>query len=140
MEDSTGFRIKSDYSDNGPSIVIEDDGRVCYAYYIAVSGEIVGDVWLYNRCKAPVSPEWVDSNKAPFANPVEFVHQHELFSVPSGPEDFRVKWLDELSKLKAEIFLKDLRIGELAAGSKPGFALAAFKNGPLARAFETSNS
>ena len=39
------------------SVVIEDDGRVAYAYLLH-DDEIVGDVWLYNHGPAPAEPEW----------------------------------------------------------------------------------
>ncbi|ABQ33968.1 MAG: hypothetical protein EKK32_21005 [Bradyrhizobiaceae bacterium] len=34
------------------TIVVEDNGRVAYAYWLDAEGAIRGDVWLYNRCLA----------------------------------------------------------------------------------------
>jgi hypothetical protein len=45
------------HDESGSTIVIEDDGRVAYAYFYSPENEIVGDVWLYNRCRAPIATE-----------------------------------------------------------------------------------
>ena len=64
-----GETVKFTASDGKCAIVIEDDGRVGYAYFLDSRGDICGDVWLYNRCPAPDVPEWHDPSGAPFANP-----------------------------------------------------------------------
>jgi hypothetical protein len=53
-------------------LTFEDDGKVAYAY-LKKDNEIVGDLWLYNRCKTPVKPEWKDKKNIPFANSKEYI-------------------------------------------------------------------
>lgn len=132
MADQEGFAIKGNYADAGPSVVIEDDGRVGYAYFLSKGGAIVGDVWLYNRCKAPLSPEWIDRNKMPFANPTGFSNEDNIFEPPDAPGELDIRWSNSPSGPCARIYLRGLLIAELAEGLKPGFALAALKDGPLA--------
>ena len=57
---------------NEYSIVIDDDGRVCYAYLLS-NKKIIGDVWLYNKSQAPMHTDWNNKNEMPFLNPIEFV-------------------------------------------------------------------
>ena len=132
MTDQQGFAMRGNYADAGPSVVIEDNGRVGYAYFLSKSGAVVGDVWLYNRCKAPLSPEWIDRNKAPFANPVGFANEDNVFTLPESADELEIRWSNSTSVLRAGIYLRGLLIAELAEGLKPGFALAASKDGPLA--------
>lgn len=121
-------------AESGLSVVIEDDGRVCYAYLLSPDRQIAGDVWLYNRCVAPKEPEWTDRTKAPFANPHSFVEDRQDFSLPIREAEITVEWLsDEQNKRLAEIFVHDFLIGRLQVGSKPGWARAAAKDGPLAK-------
>ncbi len=137
MEERKGFAIEGKYADAGPSVVIEDDGRVGYAYFLSKSGAIVGDVWLYNRCKAPLSPEWTDRSKTPFANPAGFTNK-ERFEPPDTPGELDIRWANSPSGPRAGIYLRELLIAELAEGLKPGFALAASMDGPLAMVLRTA--
>jgi len=59
----TALNIKLDYS-----VVIEDDGKVAYAYLLN-KDEIVSDVWLYNQRQTPEQPEWTEKSRMPFLNP-----------------------------------------------------------------------
>ncbi len=140
VDDLIGFVLKSDYSDSGPSIVIEDDGRVCYAYYISSEGKILGDVWLYNRCIAPAEPEWKSSVQAPFANSRDYVRENIGFKLPLNGSDVGLEWVRVEDGLEARIFVDQLLIGVVGEGLKPGFALAAAKDGPLARHMRDRNS
>lgn len=65
---------------SGYSVVLDDDGRVAYAYLLNKDGAIVSDVWLYNRCLPPSEPEWKNPEKMPFANPIGFVKAIQDFS------------------------------------------------------------
>jgi hypothetical protein len=95
----------------GWSVEVEDDGRVCYAYLLSVEGQIVGDVWLYNRCDAPAEPEWTDSEKAPFANPRGFSGPID-FPLPRDETDIVVRWSrDEEGGALAELLIGGLIIG-----------------------------
>src|SRR5688500_15913103 len=79
--------IGSDY------LVIEDDGRVCYAYALNGENQISGDVWLYNRCAAPDTAEWDKPDDLPFANPREFVATELDFQPPASPSEISVSWM-----------------------------------------------
>jgi hypothetical protein len=120
--------------ESGSSVDVEDDGRVCYAYFLSPDGQIVGDVWLYNRCEAPVDPEWTDRAKAPYANPRGYAQDPPSFQLPQDETDVAVRWRrDERGNRVADILVGDLLIGRLHAGQKPGWARAAMKDGPLAK-------
>lgn len=114
------------------SVVIEDNGRVAYAYLLQ-GNEIVGDVWLYNCTEAPDEPLWNDPNKAPYANPAGFAKARLISPAESG-SDFEVKWSIVYGKLRyADIHLRDKLLARLAPGSKPGWCVLALKDGPLAK-------
>src|SRR5262245_9183180 len=53
-----GFLIAFEFDDDDRPLIVEDDGRVCYAYVRGPWGNIVSDVWLYNRFAAPREHEW----------------------------------------------------------------------------------
>jgi hypothetical protein len=130
--ESTGFLRKFVSEDGEFALVIEDDGRVGYAYLLDAHGHIRGDVWLYNRCLAPVEPEWDDIEKAPFANPMPYVNT-DPFSPPSSASDFSVEWERHGDHCTASVFLRLKLIAKVADGSKPGWAVLASRDGPLAR-------
>ena len=89
---STAFFVTDRDSQSGTSVVVEDDGRVCYAYFLSAAGEVLADVWLYNRCKTPAEPEWTDRERAPFANPSDFVLSAPGFELPETSADIRIMW------------------------------------------------
>src|SRR3989442_11885260 len=76
------------------TVLVEDDGRVCYAYTLDEDGKICSDVWLYNRCKTPAEPEWHERENAPFANPASFSCQSSEFRLPRSVEDISVEWIE----------------------------------------------
>jgi len=122
---------------SGYSVIVEDDGRVCYGYSRSADGGMVADVWLYNRCKAPAEPEWGDRARAPFANPVDFAEDPVSFALPNDEAEIVIRWSNnENTNHSAEIILRGLIIGKLQVGKKPGWALAAVKDGPLAKALQ----
>ena len=47
--ESTGFPRKFVSEDGEFALMIEDDGKVGYAYLLDADGQIRGDVWLYKR-------------------------------------------------------------------------------------------
>jgi hypothetical protein len=59
---SEGFLLRIDDAESDRAIVLEDDGRVAYAYLI-IEGQMVGDVWLYNVSPAPDVVDWKDASK-----------------------------------------------------------------------------
>lgn len=55
------------------SIIIEDDGKVAYAYLI-LAKEIIGDLWLYNNATAPEEINW-KQQELPYLNPLTFLKE-----------------------------------------------------------------
>jgi Transposase IS116/IS110/IS902 family len=56
--DKDGFLIAFEFDDDDRPLIVEDDGRVCCAYVRGPWGNVVCDVWLYNRIAAPREHEW----------------------------------------------------------------------------------
>jgi hypothetical protein len=129
-----GETVKFTAGDGKYAIVIEDDGRVGYAYLMDSRGEICGDVWLYNRCPAPDLPEWHDPSGAPFANPLAYVRSCTEFPFPNSSADIEIDWAREDGECLARIFIQKELVAVVKNGAKPGWALLAKKDGPLAKA------
>jgi hypothetical protein len=130
---SIGFTARFPSRDSTCSLVIDDDGRVGYAYLLDAEGRISGDVWLYNRCPAPIEPEWSDRDKAPFANPEPYVNLRGMTSLPTSAEDFSVEWRDQGNTCAAMVFICGKLAAKLIGGAKPGWSALARKDGPLAQ-------
>jgi hypothetical protein len=128
-----GETVKFTAGDGKCAIVVEDDGRVGYAYLLDSRGDICGDVWLYNRCPAPDVPEWHDPNDAPFANPSDYVRSSSEFRFPNSSADIDIDWSCEDGACLARIFIQKKLVAVMKDGAKPGWALLAKKDGPLAR-------
>jgi hypothetical protein len=128
-----GETVRFPASDGRCVIVIEDDGRVGYAYLIDSRGEICGDVWLYNRCPAPDEPEWDDPSGAPFANPSAYVGSCTAFPLPNSSADIAIDWARADGACLARIFVRKRLVAVVKSGAKPGWALLAKKDGPLAK-------
>jgi hypothetical protein len=119
--------------DGRQAVIVEDDGRVGYAYLLDANGKICSDVWLYNRCPTPEQPEWHARDNAPFANSAPFVDRDVIFLLPDSATDMTVAWEGEGDARTAAIFLGHKLFAKLMNGSKPGWARLAAKDGPLAR-------
>lgn len=130
---SSGFAYKFASNDGECALVVEDDGRVAYAYLLNAEGQIRGDVWLYNRCPTPTEPEWFDREKAPFANPVPFASPDVDFSMPSSVRDLSVQWEGDRGACVAKLFIHGRLTAVLMEGVKPGWSVMAEKDGPLAK-------
>lgn len=130
MDDGMECRRTFFSSDSKRSLVIEDDGKVAYAYMCDEGDQIIGDVWLFNRGDAPKEPEWRDRTKAPFANPADYVLEVQ-FSPPIDLNEFSIVW-EMGERYVAKIFLRNKIFATLADNEKPGKAILAKKNGPLA--------
>ncbi|MGJ5205643.1 hypothetical protein [Bradyrhizobium sp. HKCCYLR20261] len=127
-----GFLREFVSPDGSATIVVEDDGRVAYAYWLDASGSICGDVWLYNRCPAPQQPEWHDREAAPYANPAAFIDPTVKFSPPSSATSISVDWDSPGSEMSASIRVSEVLLAKLTQGSKPGWSRLVAKDGPLA--------
>ncbi len=132
MDDSTILMIKTS-PDDRYSVIIEDDGRVAYAY-LRADDIVVSDVWLYNRCEAPLKAEWRDRTKLPFANPLGFGSENKLGPILSE-DDVNIQWGGDT----VWIHIHGLLWAVLNSGEKPGCCRLALRDGPLAKLLETES-
>jgi hypothetical protein len=131
--ETTGF-IRRFFSENRErSVLVEDNGRVGHAYLLDADGRICSDVWLYNRCLAPTVPEWDDREKAPFANPTPYINHTEEFSPPMSAGDVSIEWERQNDHCVVRVFVRLKLIAKLEDGTKPGWAVLAGRDGPLAK-------
>lgn len=118
------------------SIVIDDNGRVVYGYFLK-NKEIVGDIWLLNH-NTPNHPEWKNKKKMPFRNSQEYVdlEAHRLAFPLFQTEEWSVVWEETRSiAIEAKIFIANQMIAKVAAGSRPGWSTLVKKDGPLAKIY-----
>lgn len=135
-KDMMGFTAKFPSPDGKHAVVVEDDGRVGYAYLLDSKGTICGDVWLYNRSPAPEEPEWSHRQEAPLANPAFYVDACQQPSLPNSVDDISLEWRCDKGLDEAKIFIHRELAAKLVDGAKPGWSALAKRDGPLARAFE----
>lgn len=114
------------------SLVLEDDGKVAYAYLLK-NKKIIADVWLYNQGD-PKKEDYSNPQNLPFLNPSRFINDTPLSSLNNAmEEDINVSW--ELRKngltVKVEIF-KTLTI-VLKEGVEVGWSNMVNKDGPFAK-------
>jgi hypothetical protein len=130
--DSTTSRIlEFRKPDNGWTVVLEDDGKVCYAYLRSAEGNTTSDVWLYNRAETPELPEWKQPAALPFRNPKAYVVE---WSPPTDlrSADARVRWFDSPNGAAAQVWLWRELFGVLRSGARSGWSKLAVRAGPLA--------
>ncbi len=114
------------------TVVVEDDGKVAYAYLRKVAA-IVGDIWLYNRCETPDQSEWKDRSKLPFANCKGYMKDEGRITAPVSLEDVAVEWEYAGEQPRAHVFLFGGLIASVKEGEKPGYSRFASRDGPLAK-------
>lgn len=136
MNQEGGFWAQHVDEATGYSVIVEDNGRVAYAYLLDAAAAIVSDVWLYNHSIAPMSVDWSDVEDLPFRNPSEFASA-TVFQPLSEPSEFSVEW----KRLPHQTFEARISIrGELFAvlhqGVAPGWSRLARKSGPLAQVLQ----
>jgi hypothetical protein len=109
------------------AVVIEDDGRVAYAYLLE-HGKVVADVWLYNVAAAPESVDWADRAAMPFLNPRAYCGAR---TIPRFGTDTQLtcKW----DARGVVILVDDDAVAQLTVGERPGRSRGAEQAGPLAR-------
>jgi hypothetical protein len=115
------------------SLIIDDDGKVSYAYLL--DGEkIIADVWLYNQAKTPDLTIGESLDEIPFLNTVEYVNENIIISPLSDPRDIFIKWEFKNDNLEqVSIFIRDQLSAILKPGSKPGWSICAKKDSRLAK-------
>ena len=120
-------------SDSDYSVIIEDDGKVCYAYLLLKS-DIIGDVWLYNQAETPERVEWKKENM-PFLNPAEFIDSNYKTKPILGDKDVEVRFDfgGGTSLKQVKIHLRGRLLAIIKPDSKPGWSMSIIKDGPLAK-------
>ncbi|MBE2251798.1 MAG: hypothetical protein IAE78_19840 [Myxococcus sp.] len=121
------------HAESGCSLVIDDDGRVAYAYLCGPDDAVLGDVWLFNRAPCPTPPDWTDPTQAPFLNPD--VLTQPLAGPPPTPGDLSVRWTLDGPLLLADVLLRGALLARLSPGSAPGWNVLARLGGPCALPF-----
>lgn len=115
------------------SVVIEDNGRVAYAYLL-YEKEIIADVWLYNSQAAPEQAPWLTEKDMPYENPKEFVKVDATINPIKIDDDVEMECSFENSKLHSVyILIRKEKIAMMKPGSKPGWSTLASIDGPLAK-------
>lgn len=118
--------------DDAYSVLIEDDGRVAYAYLLEF-GDVIGDVWLYNQEEAPADSNWA-MQPSPYLNPIEFLTNDARISPIKNEKELRCEWTLSAndSSVEVGIYIRDKFIASVSSGSKPGWSVLVAKDGPLA--------
>jgi hypothetical protein len=132
--------LKYTHEDEIHSVIIEDDGRVAYAYLLE-GDDIISDVWLYNRCNTPDTPPWnSEGAEMPFANPSGFALETR-FVPPSEPAEISVVWEgeDKCHSLSARVLIREELHAILRKDVKPGRCRLAGKDGPVAKALNNKD-
>ena len=120
--------------DENYSVLIEDDGRVAYAYLLAY-GDVVGDVWLYNQAEAPANANWHEQS-LPYLNPAEYLNKEVSITPIKAEKEVRCDWTETNDGLiEVAIWLRDKFIAQIESGSKPGWSVLVIKDGPLAQVY-----
>ncbi|MEM8940479.1 MAG: hypothetical protein AAGC64_14165 [Bacteroidota bacterium] len=113
------------------SLIIDDNGQVCYAYLLK-GEEVIGDVWLYNQSNAPASVNWNDVESMPFLNPLEYIDDSVRFSPFTKDTPILVDWDYDKDLRQVKIIKGNSTLGILKPNSKPGWYNSVIKDGPLA--------
>jgi hypothetical protein len=134
MNEPDGLVLLFKPSDGDQSLLIEDNGRVAYAYLIDSTGNICAQVWLYNRCPAPDEPEWTAPDMLPFANARFYVRTDIDIPLPTSASDFSVVWQGASDgAYQADIRIGDHMLARLTPNVTPGWCVLAAQDGPLAK-------
>lgn len=112
------------------SVIIEDDGRVAYAY-LRQGTKIVGDVWLYNVLTAPEAVDWNDRGQMPFLNPGKYARDEPPIRIDSR---LRIAW----TVSGASLYSGDVLLARLEINRRPGWSRQARIPGPLALPLEST--
>jgi hypothetical protein len=115
-------------------LTFDDDGKVAYAYLKNSNKEIIGDVWLYNRCPTPnPTEEWKDRSKLPFANCAGYVSDEGRMQRHPMTKDVLVEWAYKGDAPVAHVYVFKELYGIVGPKDKPGYARLAIHDGPLAK-------
>ncbi|MBN4055074.1 hypothetical protein JYT15_01045 [Acidimicrobium ferrooxidans] len=119
--------VRIDESAGPRCVVLEDDGRVAYAYLLD-NESIVGDVWLYNVVEDPEAVDWQDQSAMPFLNPAQYSTSEVLDRIRDD-SDVCCFWAAQ----GVAVTVGGVLWAHLESGSKPGWSRKAKVSGPLAK-------
>lgn len=121
--------------DENYSVLIEDDGRVAYAYLLEY-GDVIGDVWLYNQDAAPTDNNWVNQT-TPYLNPAEYLTRDAAIAPIKHESHIRCEWTESPNDglIEVGISIRGKFIANIISGSKPGWSVLVVKDGPLAQVY-----
>jgi hypothetical protein len=119
--------LRFDDPETARAVVLEDDGRVAYAYLLDHE-KIVGDVWLYNVADAPESERWKDQTEMPFLNPRSFCTPVSVSRLTQS-SSIACTWFDN----GVEVSVDGILMARLEENAKPGWSRFAGRPGPLAK-------
>jgi hypothetical protein len=89
----TEFFIRVDSRDcNDLSLVIEDEGKVCYAY-LRYKKILRGDIWLYNQAGDPVNINFTNKNNFSFLNPQYYIKDDVRVQPLLSEDDVKINWV-----------------------------------------------
>lgn len=111
------------------SVVIEDNGRVAYAYLLW-DEEIIGDVWLYNQAATPLIFD--TTNEIPFLNSADFVRKN-IAPITADGEVQIIWFLTQGDMADATIYVRDELVAGIKNGLNPGWSAMVNMDGPLAK-------
>ena len=125
------------HPETNETVVVEDDGRVCFAYWWSAERKVQSSLWLYNRLPAPDSFDLSPDQTAPL-NISRLVDADAAasFRMPVSEDEISVLWTNQN---EAEISVCGILVGVLSAVEGSGRALLALTDGPLAKPFLSSN-
>jgi hypothetical protein len=115
------------------SAVIEDDGKVCYAYLMEHQN-IIGDIWLYNSAPTPSVADWSNRDEMPFPNSAQFTDLERMPQPINDPAEVKIHWTMNINGFieDASIFIQGRLVAKMKPGFKPGWSTVVLKDGPLA--------
>ena|ERR1700744_2398522 len=130
------FSIEVPYElDANYSLLIEDDGRVAYAYLIEY-GDITGDVWLYNHQEAMIHVDW-NNQQMPWLNPPEYLKNDISIAPINNESEVRCEWNESPNDglIEVSISIRGKFIAQLLSGARPGWSTLVVKDGPFASVY-----
>jgi hypothetical protein len=136
MEDETTnseVLLRFDEPGTDRAVVLEDDGRVAYAYLLT-NEKIVCDVWLYNVAEAPDVVRWNKEERMPFLNPKPFCVDEPVRRL-TDDSSVVCTW----SERGVEVEVDGILWARLATGAKPGWSRRAARSSPVARPLTKQN-
>lgn len=120
------------------SLIIEDDGRVAYAYFLKHDC-LVGDVWLYNQAPTPDKVDWTNKVEMPFLNPAEYVDLPQPVLPIVDSHQIEIAWRFDNGRVVADIYYENELIASVGENDKPGLSAFVRKDGPLAKVLNNHN-